>query len=489
MKKFSLLLCAFAAFAIGFTSCGEPEKPNVNDIVEDGFYVVGEATAYADLQAEGVTNSIMSEGRNENDENKPRSGMYEKYIMLQGGKPFQLVLVEGSEQTTYGATLASQNLCDTEGNSVNEQPAITIQRGVMSENTTMQVEKDGMYHIVLDLNEKGDLADKTIIVAPVEWGVRGAMNGWGFTAMKASAFNKTTMTYTIENQELPAGGAFKFAYGAGWKIQLNEMPEGTAADDKGYIKTNTNLGEGCVPGAGDIKVEKGGTYTITLTYNMKAGQIKDSYAMDVKLTAESDLPNEMYMIGNADFIGPWDWAKCRTMMPVHSHPGMFWTTAYLTDTTQFKFCAVKEWSGDFTGLGTDEGYEVDGGNCKVAENGLYTIVVDVKGGRLNISKAEIYGMGPCFGGTWEERNETVKFAVAGDGTATATLTGDSDTENGVRMYVALPAVFESLWWQSEFNIYDGKIQYRADGDNQVRVEASNGQTVTLNFNKNTGSIN
>ena len=167
MKKLSSFLCGLAVVGMMFTSCdGGTTGGGTVTIVEDGFYVVGEASAIASLEAEGAEVAIMANGTNENASNAAREGMYEKYIALEGGKPFQLVLKEGATETVYGAELAEVAL------SGNEQPNITVQRGKMVENTTMQVKESGLYHIVLDLNLDGSLEDKLILVAPVEWGDR-----------------------------------------------------------------------------------------------------------------------------------------------------------------------------------------------------------------------------------------------------------------------------------------------------------------------------
>ena len=56
------------------------------------------------------------------------------------------------------------------------------------------------------------------------------------------------------------------------------------------------------------------------------------------------------------------------------------------------------------------------------------------------------------------------------------------------MYAAAPAGSDADWWQMEFNVFDGKIVYRADGDDQAAVAVTAGQKVTLNFNAETGSI-
>ena len=476
MKKLSSFLCGLAVVGMMFTSCDDNGKqPPVVTIVEDGFYVVGEASAIASLEAEGAEVAIMANGTNENASNAAREGMYEKYIALEGGKPFQLVLKEGATETVYGAELAEVKL---EGN---EQPNITVQRGKMVENTTMQVKENGLYHIVLDLNLDGSLEDKLILVAPVEWGVRGGMNGWGFTAGTRSEFNKTTMTYTWTDQELSAGGKFKFAYGGGWKIELNALADATDANDARYIKANTNLGENALPGGADIAVEGAGTYTITLTYNLAQGAIANSYKYEVKMTAASALPSEMYMIGDA--IGGWDWAGdyIVSMTPVHSAEGAFWTIKPLEAGKPFKFCPVKDWNGDFTGLGEDSGYVVADGNCSVEADGIYMIYVDVKNKKLVVEPAAVYGIGDCFGG-WDAKMEAAKFAVEGQ-----SLKVTVPADGNLRMYAESSAATTD-WWTREFNVFDGKIEFRGKGDDQAAVAVTAGQVVTLNFADNTATI-
>ncbi len=483
MKKFKFFALAVLALAFGLTACKDPNGPTgpVGEIVEDGFYVVGEATAFADLKAKGAADATMSAGRNENAKNELREGMYEKYMLLKGGKPFQLVLKAGSSETAYGATLKEVNLAP-DGNSVNDQPNITIQRGVMTENGTLQVPADGLYHIVLDLNKDGKLADKEIIVAPVTWGVRGGMNGWGWTAGEASAFDQKTMTWTWKDQALAAGGEFKFAYGGGWKIQLNEMPEGTAADDPGYIKANTNLGNDMINGGDNIKVEKAGTYDITLTYNIKSGEIKDSYTMEITLTKEDETPTECYMIG--DGIAGWDWAQSVAMIPVINTSGSFWAIRYIEADKGFKFSTINtDWGSDFTGKGTDTGYEVRDNNCFVAENGLYMIYVDLVDNKVAVEPAAVYGIGDAFGG-WDAKNEAAKFALDADGrTVSATTIADGN----LRIYVE-SSIAKSDWWTREFYLNDGVIEYRALVGEQGGPAVTAGQVITLDFNNNTGSI-
>ena len=170
------------------------------------------------------------------------------------------------------------------------------------------------------------------------------------------------------------------------------------------------------------------------------------------------------------------------MTPVHSHPGAFWAIRYMTTTTEFKFCAKKEWNGDFTGLTTNTGFETPGNN-KVTADGMYMIYVDLENDAITVEPANVYGMGDVYGG-WDAAKAENLFTL--DGT---TLTSTAPTAGHIRMYAAAPTGVEGVdWWQMEFNVFDGKIEYRGGGGDQAAVAVTAGQKVTLNFNAGTGSI-
>ena len=445
-------------------------NPNGYSFYKDGMYVCGDAT----VEMDDSHVYAMASGFNEVT-NEYRNGMYEKYVVLEGGKDFNIVFSEDGAYTKYGAVLQEYDVTELADN-----PTLAVvKRGnlvIGADAPAMKVDETGLYHIVLDLNLEGDLLYPQIIVSSVEWGVRGAMNGWGFTAFEAVEVNAQTMTWKMENVDMPVNGEFKFAYGHGWKIQL---------DDAGNVKVNTNLGMECSPNGYNVKVEKAGLYTITLTYTLKGGDIAAGYTFTTECTQESNLPTELYMIGQ-DF-GGWDWASegIVELTPVHSHSGAFWTTRYITAANGFKFCPKKEWSGDFTGLGSDTGYIVDGGNCHVEADGFYTIYIDIENNIVAIEPAAVYGMGDCFGG-WEAGREENKFVAEG----TTLVSTAAVADGNIRMYTAAPSVITGVdWWQMEFNVFDGVIVYRAGGGDQEAVAATAGQKVTLDFNAGTGSIN
>ena len=481
MKKFFYILSAMALMA-GFTACNGDDNGglNLDDIVLDGFYVYGEATGSDKVLAENA----MAAGSNEV-EKKVRSGMYEKYIWLEANKDFSLIENKAGEKLYYGANLTEVNYGYDENDesckNYADNPNMLIQQGLLvigQDAPAMQVKETGLYHIVLDNNANGDLKEGAqIIVQKADWGVRGGMNGWGFTKGEINNDNGV-ITYTFKDQKLAANGEFKFASCHGWKINLDadgivKAEVSLGLDDEGKLNNNAN---------NNIKVEKAGLYDIVLTYTCKAGALADSFTYTATLTQESTTPTTMYIIGN-DF-GNWDWnaASVVSMNPVHSHEGHFWAIRYMTTTTEFKFCAEKAWNGDFAKLETNSGF-VTPNNSMVEADGLYLIYVDLENSKVVVEPAKVYGIGDAFGG-WDTLKEANLFAVAADGTASIS----TPAAGNLRMYAAYSGAEAGNWWQMEFNIYDGKIVYRAGGGDQEAVAVTAGQTVTLDFNKEAGSI-
>ena len=479
MKK-TLIFASMLAAMVAFTSCDEGKNGgdiNLDDIVLDGFYVYGPATGSDKVESKNA----MSAGINEVDKSI-RTGMYEKYVYLEGGKEFALIENSAGNKKFYGANLTEVNYGydENDPNCKNyaDNPNMKIQQGLLvvgEKAPKMTVPETGLYHIVLDNNANGDLPDGAqIIVQRATFGVRGGMNSWGFTAGEETVNNDGSIVWTWKDQSLAKNGEYKFASCHGWKINL---------DADGIVKAEVSLGGnaegklGVGTDFGNLKVEKAGLYTLTLTFSPKAGAIADGFSYTVELTQESTVPETMYIVGN-DF-GNWDWTSdgIVEMVPVHSHPGMFWAVRHMTTKTEFKFCAVKAWNGDFTGLGTNEGFTTPSNN-QVAADGLYTIIVDLAGDKVTVMPAEIYGMGDAFG-SWDEG----KYPFTNSTTATATIAAAGN----LRMYAKIPGN-EGNWWQSEFNIYEGKIVYRATGGDQTAVPVEAGKTVTLDFNAGTGKI-
>lgn len=265
---------------MAFASC-EKQNDDLGDdeIVEDGFYVVGEATGSDNIQAD----YMMAAGFNEVDKAK-RDGMYEKYVALEAGKTFNLAIYEAGEITYFGAELADMDLTGLDNN-----PGIVIKRGALQSGETapkMSVAESGLYHIVLDLNNKKDLNTALIIIAPARWGVRGDMNGWGYTPMEASEFNTKTMTYTVEGATVVTDGGFKFASEHGWKLNMDDAGNVKAEIGLGNDATEDNLElmpNGLVQYGKNIKIARG-VYTITLTWKLAGGALQHSFTATMTKT-------------------------------------------------------------------------------------------------------------------------------------------------------------------------------------------------------------
>ena len=487
MKK---IFYAFAALAVmaSFSACEKEEGKNgldLENIVLDGFYVYGPATGTDKVTADFA----MSAGSNEV-EKKVRTGMFEKYIWLEANKDFSLIENSAGVKKFYGAELVEVNYGYDENDptckNFADNPNMKIQQGklIIGESApAMQVKETGLYHIVLDNNANGDLPDGAqIIIQKADWGVRGAMNGWGFTKGEAVKAEDGSITFTWVDQDMSANGEFKFASCHGWKINLDvdgkvKAEVSLGLDDEGKLNNNAN---------NNLKVgEKAGLYKITLTYKVKAGAIADSFSYNIELTKESSLPTNCYMTGEA--FGGWTWGAAGVVefVPVHSHAGHFWAIRQLTANKGVKLSTINvanDWSKAFGGMTNGTGYTNDNdGNLVVAEDGLYMIYVNFVDNALIVEKAKVYGIGDAFG-SWDAGK--YPFTVA-DGKATIVTTA----ANNLRQYAAAPTGVTGVdWWQMEFNIFDGKIEYRAGGNDQAAVAVTAGQTVTLDFNAGTGSI-
>ena len=476
MKKIFCIL-GIAAMLFGAFGCKKEKPIDVNDITEDGVYVIGEATGATAVSAIYG----MAKGHNEAKENALRDGMFEKYIVLEGGKDFSLVWVNGSAQTAYGATLAEFTPTDF-GSIYADNPATAVFKGKLEigENAPkMRVATTGLYHIVLDLNLENDLDDAQIVVSPVQYGVRGGMNNWGFTALEATAPKNDGITYTLTGQELGSNGEFKFAYNGGWKITL---------DSKGEVKANTNLGKDSVPGGSNIVVADGaGKYKITLTYKLAAGDVANSFKYTVEQESKASYPEHVYMIGAA--WGNWAWESEGIVDLPHisaggdPKDGCFVVTRYFKADEGFKFSTINkkdDWTKAFASMTTNpENVTWDNdGNIHVPADGLWTITLDYTADKMSLNEGMIYGMGPCFNNDWT----TGKYAgeLNADGTATITTL----SAGALRVYA--PCAFD--WWQHEFQPdADGNIEYRTGGE-LAAYEVEANVAVTFDFNAGTVSI-
>ena len=469
IKMIALLFVAtLVAFSCKKDDNDDPDEPGV--LVEDGIYLIGPATPFTGPELDGM----LANTPNENG-GVFRASLYEIYAPLTAGT-LQIQEVAGSKIVKNGGTLKYTY----KGSGANEQPTVPVSYYTPTADANITITQPGMYHIAYD-NEL-----KVITVARIEWGIRGGLNGWGFT--KFDEVSADFKTFSIKNLEINEGD-FKFAYSGGWKLGLDDTT-GTA-----NVRVNTNFGgtftasgatltNTLVPGGPNYAFNKDykGKYTVTMTWTKGAG-----YAAQMVKTGESEqpeYPDNIYMIGS--FVD-WSWDNAVIeMVPAHGNPQAFWTITYFEAGTEFKFAPVKAWSGDFgvSGSATDGVYDRGGSNIVIDESGVYMIFVDLEEAKIYVGEPFVYLMGSTsFEGAWDSGVAENLFTEV-DTTLTHTTFGAGE----LRLYATCPLAVGIDWWQMEFMVLDGKIVYRGKGNDQDRVNVSAGAVITLDYADNTGKI-
>jgi len=288
---------------ISLNSCKDDDEdptPTNNAIVEDGFYIQGDATAYADFDIKATLSPTKNEVLQEE-----RSSLMEIYVAVKGSGGFNIVQVNGSERTTWGPS-SEFALTPSRNEEPNEDGMDIIQRGAIeATDAKFTVAEDGLYHVIID-TELGVGA-----ILPAKWGVIGQATptGWsGSTALDAPTFDFNTMIFKKENVEM-SNGEWKFRYSNGWKVQLDTTLD--LGDGKKGVYANCNYGgsvDALEEGGSNFMNEKGGIFTVELTWTAGAGHT-------AMLTRTGDIPARDYsavsvgLIGDGVVDGDWNGEK------------------------------------------------------------------------------------------------------------------------------------------------------------------------------------
>lgn len=199
----------------------------------------------------------------------------------------------------------------------------------------------------------------------------------------------------------------------------------------------------------------------------------------------NEVKPDLFLTGsNYDWGGKW-----LQLVPFNKSEEDFWTIIYLHEGEQFKF-APQAGDDDFGYTGTTINDEAGAnitsssdGNLVVGKAGWYLLKVQNGSTKaLTILQPNVYLIGDAAG-EWNIA-DSHKFTVptTEDGVFESPAFA-ADAE--LRMCVSVDG-FD--WWQSEFMVFDGKIEYRGRGIDQNRVNVKAGQKVTLNFTAGTGEI-
>ena len=492
-----------AAIALTVVACNPDNKDNGSKIDWDkvtvnGFYVAGPATGFNEINGD----CVMAAGYNEVDK-ALRDGMYEKYIVLEADKEFYLLYNDGGNKSRYSAELKEFVTPLEEVYTENPEKVLKGALVVGESAPAMKVAKTGLYHIVLDINKTGDLdaagGAQILLLDASDFGVRGAMNGWGFTSSDPAVteFSNSGITFTFKDCEMPEGGKYKFATGGKgsdkenyWKVTL---------DDTGKVKAEVSLAAGMTLNGGDIAPAEGaGVYDITLTFNLKAGSFDRSFSYTETRTGDVKPADALYIIGSQFGNWTWDSEDVVEMTPVYYgnvedyKNKLFWATRYITAGAEFKFSPSKAWGADFGSFNEDG--SVKGDNNKIEEAGFYTIYVNLVDKKVEIKPAEVYGLGDAvFAGGWDF-NDAEKFTAEGDKLVITTSgAGELRMASKVVPNDAIAGITTDNgwfdWWKTEFVFYeDGKIVYRGAGGDQARYQMEGGKKITLDLNAGTATV-
>lgn len=464
MKYIIKLFIPLFLLLLSFNSCDhDKDYPIVTD-VQPGVYVSGSATSYSSI----APASSFKVGPVDPDTDD-RGGVTTLYTWLKSdGDLFITKSDDNGNITTFG-----------KGETVSN-----ITSGLVADGPAFKVSESGLYFLIYNSN----LNQLSII--PAKFGIIGAATAGGWdaeTLFTEVTFDEAAASVQFKGTFALTKDEMKFRYGD-WGI---EVPY----DASSVIKYHTNVG---ATGAGvslsttsSVDLKSGGenlavpvaaAYELTLKYDLKTSRF--SITAKQGEIIEPEYPEELYMIG-AQF-GDWNWESDEIvqMVPVNGAEGAFWAVKYIEANKGFKWAPQRAWSGgDFAQKGEMIGYTLSDGNAVVAADGLYIIYIDMKAEKIAIEEAKIYGMGDAFGG-WNA--DQYPFTITGD-KATITTTA----ANNLRMYASSsigPSPAGDNWWRMEFNIFDGKIVYRGTGGDQAAVPVQAGQTVTLNFRNDTGTI-
>ncbi|NDV82853.1 DUF5115 domain-containing protein [Bacteroides sp. 51] len=227
-----------------------------------------------------------------------------------------------------------------------------------------------------------------------------------------------------------------------------------------------------------------------------AGEMKIQLDMNnytYKIGPKFEIPETMYITGS-----PWGWdiPGSYGLTPMNSADG-FWKVVYLEAGSEIKFFPEASWDN---GIGFMEatipaesislaGLTDNGGNVKVANAGWYIVALTVTADgdyTIQFAEPQIWLIGNTSNGGWSDiaTNPADIFTIPADASGEFVSPAFVASDD-LRMAIALPGID---WWKTEFNIFDGKIEYRGKGGDQAAVPVIAGQKAYLNFGSDTGRI-
>lgn len=492
------------AFTIlGFAACNDDDDPVIqqNDglLVADGYYITQSGV---DPVATSQLKSAMVDAPDF--AAMSREGFVQNYVYLTVGSYNLVKVVEKEITETLGGTStvgevelndsgdAIRNAeCDLD-NSTFSVVAATV------DGASFAVASEGLYVVSYDETMSEIIYDKIESAGIIGGATPG---GWGAdTELSTSEVTSTGATWSVEGVTIDVG-EFKYRFNCRWAIDRRIDPTQPFDNANGYSYF-TNFGNSVdqlLAGneGPNIQNDEYAVYTVTLSWDPILG-FTATKTKTGEAEPKPEYPEELYMVGAT--IGGWDWAANGIqLVPVHSNPHLFWAIVWMdADAADpgIKFAPQKDWIGDFgvSGTATDGVYAKGTDNVPPpATSGYYMVVVNLEtdAETIEVNEPLVYGIGDAFG-SWDAMNAATLFTV--DNVNEVIVSPAFSADGDLRIYADAttmtpvdgdPAV---EWWQREFVVLSGNIEYRGTGGDQDRTAVTTGQTVSLDFINGTGTI-
>lgn len=240
---------------------------------------------------------------------------------------------------------------------------------------------------------------------------------------------------------------------------------------RAYLSNSTNLGE-CYSNAVQIKV---------LAYEPPA---------------EVALPTAIYVCGNSIADA---WSTWKPLAPVYGKDGRFYTMIYnggdgfkwgKKPNDWFGYDMIDEFDNKVDGL---EITAASDGNIVFSKAGWYVLefITKIVGSNVKVTLVVAPGAAGVIGngvGNWDG---TLMDVPAGkDPWTFSAFAGEGE----LRAYISVPG---EDWWRTEFTLYNGELYWRTmdipnnwaeDVGADYSVTVSAGKTLTVDFDRNTGSV-
>lgn len=499
MKKFNRLMAFMLALVmLGFATSCDDDEPTIGGgdggdlLLADGFYLAkdGEDPS-SDAQLRTATVDAPSFGAMD------REGFVQGYMYLTAGSYTLVEVVDKEVVTSIGgelSTVSGEDVRNPECDADNSSYSLV---SAAADGASFAVAADGLYVVAYDSDMSEIVFDQMTSVSIIGAATPG---GWSADTELTGTVSAEGGSWSVEGVTLDEG-EMKFRFNCRWAIDRRIDNTLDFANDNGY-SFFTNYGnaiDNLLPGneGANIQLTEYAEYTVSFSWT--PGDIPTA---TVTKTGEAEpkpeYPEELYMVGAT--IGGWDWAANGVqLIPVHSNPHLFWAIVWMENGATdpgIKFAPQADWIGDFgvSGDATNGVYAKGSDNVpEPATSGYYMVVVNLETGAetIEVNEPLVYGIGDVFGAwdaatpdylfTVDNVNKVIKFDnLANSGNIRMHTTASTFTPVGDG-----PAV---EWWQAEFNIIDGKIEYRAGGGDQAAVAVTAGQNVSLDFSAGTGTI-